>query len=155
MDGAGVIALLEKVAEAYEGREVTLVMDNARYQRNRAVLKRAEELGIAILFIPPYSPNLNLIERLWRMVKGELRKRSWRDFDEFKRTIDGLVDSTTGENRERVETLIGEKVQLLVHTGFWGYTAPGNTWWILKPSSLAGGALLTGGGPVGAIACAP
>ena len=114
MDSARVIALLEKVAEAYEGREVTLVMDNARYQRNRAVLKRAEELGIAILFIPPYSPNLNLIERLWRMVKGELRKRSWRDFDEFKRTIDGLVDSTTGENRERVETLIGERVQLFV-----------------------------------------
>ena len=114
MDSARVIALLEKVAEAYAGREVTLVMDNAKYQRNRAVLERAEELGIAILFIPPYSPNINLIERLWRMVKSELRKRSWHDFDEFKRTIDGLVDSTTGENRERVETLIGERVQLFV-----------------------------------------
>ena len=88
-------------------------------------------------------------------MKGGLGKCRWCDFEEFTRRIDGLVDSTTGENRERVETLIGEKVQLLVHTGFWGYTAPGNTWWILKPSSLAGGALLTGGGPVGAIACAP
>jgi len=112
MDHTRVIALLEKVAEEYKGREVTLVMDNVSYQRCKAVLARAEELGITLLFVPPYSPNLNLIERLWRMVKSELRKRAWHDFDEFKKTIDGLVDSTTGENRERVETLIGERVQL-------------------------------------------
>ena len=47
-------------------------------------------------------------------MKGGLGKCRWCDFEEFTRRIDGLVDSTTGENRERVETLIGERVQLFV-----------------------------------------
>lgn len=48
---------------------VTLVLDNARYQRNDLVKGRARELGIELLFLPSYSPNLNLIERLWRFTK--------------------------------------------------------------------------------------
>jgi transposase len=48
---------------------ITLVLDNARYQRNQIVEGLAKELGIELLFLPSYSPNLNLIERLWRFVK--------------------------------------------------------------------------------------
>ena len=57
---------------------VTLVLDNARYQRNALVQGLAKELGIALLFLPSYSPNLNLIERLWRFMKrqGGLRPLS-------------------------------------------------------------------------------
>lgn len=43
---------------------ITLVLDNARYQRCSMVQELAIELNIALLFLPPYSPNLNLIERL-------------------------------------------------------------------------------------------
>ena len=46
------------------------------------------------------------------MVKGDLRKSTWHDFGEFKAEIDRIVASTTGENAGRVETLIGEPVQL-------------------------------------------
>jgi len=45
------------------------IMDNARYQRCNKVIEQAEVLGINILFLPPYSPNLNLIERLWKFTK--------------------------------------------------------------------------------------
>ena len=48
---------------------VTLVLDNARYRRNALVQGLAKDLGIALLFLPSYSPNLNLIERLWRFMK--------------------------------------------------------------------------------------
>ena len=44
---------------------VTLVLDNARYRRNALVQGLAKDLGITLLFLPSYSPNLNLIERLW------------------------------------------------------------------------------------------
>ena len=50
---------------------VTLVLDNARYQRNALVQGLAKELGIGLLFLPSYSPNLNLIERLWRFMKRQ------------------------------------------------------------------------------------
>lgn len=48
---------------------ITLVLDNARYQKCQSVFDKAATLGIELLYLPAYSPNLNLIERLWRFVK--------------------------------------------------------------------------------------
>ena len=48
---------------------MTLVLDNARYQRNKVVQGLAAELSIALQDLPSYSPNLNLIERLWGFAK--------------------------------------------------------------------------------------
>jgi transposase len=64
-------ALLRKVAAQGLVGPVTLVLDNARYQRNAVVQALAASLGIELLFLPSYSPNLNLIERLWRFLKRE------------------------------------------------------------------------------------
>ncbi|MCR5814511.1 MAG: transposase, partial [Desulfovibrio sp.] len=47
-----------------------VVLDNTRYQRCAIVQKVAEKLKIKLVFLPPYSPNLNLIERFWKFVKG-------------------------------------------------------------------------------------
>jgi len=46
-----------------------LVLDNARYQKCHLVQNLAATLNIELLFLPTYSPNLNLIERLWKFVK--------------------------------------------------------------------------------------
>ena len=107
-----VCEMLSKLAEYYRGRKIALILDNARYQKCKAVLNLAEQLKIELIFIPPYSPNLNLIERFWKFVKGELRKKFYDDFSEFRAAIDGIIASSVGENRVRVEKLIGEKVQL-------------------------------------------
>ena len=66
--------LLVKIAgRRRQAVPITIVLDNARYQRCKLVIAKAEELGIELLFLPPYSPNLNLIERLWKACqKGSL-----------------------------------------------------------------------------------
>jgi transposase len=51
------------------GEPVTLIMDNAAYNRSLKVRELAEELGINLFYLPPYSPNLNPIERLWKFFK--------------------------------------------------------------------------------------
>ena len=56
--------LLRKIAAEGLAGPTTLMLDNARYQHNAAVKAPAAELGITLLFLPSYSPNLNLIERL-------------------------------------------------------------------------------------------
>ena len=55
--------MLRHIAAEYKGREVYLILDNARYQKCRAVRELAGQLHIHLVYIPPYSPNLNLIER--------------------------------------------------------------------------------------------
>ena len=61
--------LLRKIASAGLVGPITVVLDNAKYQRNRVVQALAAELSITLLYLPSYSPNLNLIERLWRFIK--------------------------------------------------------------------------------------
>jgi transposase len=61
--------LLRKIAAAGLAGPVTVVLGNARYQRNEVVKALAAELSISPLYLPSYSPNLNLIERLWRFLK--------------------------------------------------------------------------------------
>jgi transposase len=45
---------------------ITLVLDNAHYQKCALVQALARGLGIELLYLPAYSPNLNLIERFWK-----------------------------------------------------------------------------------------
>lgn len=52
-----------------KAEKITIFLDNARYQRNFEVQEYAESLGITLYFMPPYSPNLCLIERLWKFFK--------------------------------------------------------------------------------------
>ena len=61
--------LLCIIADLGLSKPITLVLDNARYQRNAVVQALAAQLGITLLFLPSYSPNLNLIERLWKFTK--------------------------------------------------------------------------------------
>ena len=107
-----VCEMLRKISAEYAGKTVRVILDNARCQKCQAVRKLALELGIELLYIPPYSPNLNLIERFWKFLKGELRSKYYDNFTLFQETINNLIQSATGKNRKRVAKLIGEKVQL-------------------------------------------
>jgi len=69
IDAVSVCALLRKIAALNIGIAVTLVLDNARYQKCHIVTELAELLQIDLLYLPAYSPNLNIIERLWKFVK--------------------------------------------------------------------------------------
>jgi transposase len=56
-----VMDFLVQLKEKYALKPIFLVLDNAKYQHCDAVKKKAEELGITLLFLPPYAPNLNII----------------------------------------------------------------------------------------------
>jgi len=107
-----VCEMLRKIAAEYVGKPIHIVLDNARYQKCIIVRELAEELGITLNFMPPYSPNLNLIERLWKHVKGRLRSKYYDQFDAFKETIDSIISETSTGSKKLVNRLIGEKVQM-------------------------------------------
>ncbi len=108
-------ALLDKIATAYAdtGRPITLVLDNARYQKCQSVFDKAQELGIELLYLPAYSPNLNLIERLWRFVKKQvLYSTHYSTFAAFKESIDGCLRDLGTRLKTKMQTLMTLKFQL-------------------------------------------
>jgi len=83
-----VATLLRHLAAAFADLPITIVLDNARYQHCRLIIELAAELKIELLFLPTYSPNLNLIERLWKFVKKEcLYSQYYETFASFKKAI--------------------------------------------------------------------
>ena len=105
--------LLRKIAAEGLAGPITLVLANARYQHNAAVKALASELGIALLFLPSYSPNLNLIERLWRFVRVEsLNSTYYEKFDEFRAAIDGCLDGLSTVHKGEMETLMTHRFQM-------------------------------------------
>lgn len=99
--------LLEKIAGLGLTTPITLIMDNARYQRCKYVLDIADRLKIEILFLPTYSPNLNLIERLWKFVKKEcLYSTYYENFQLFKQAITTCLSETTGRHQSSLSTLL-------------------------------------------------
>lgn len=107
-----VCSMLRKIADEYGEREVHLVLDNARYQKCGVVRELASQLHIHLEYIPPYSPNLNLIERLWKFVKGELSSKYYDDFAAFRQKIDSIISSTDGKSKSKIDSLMGKGVQL-------------------------------------------
>jgi transposase len=100
-------ALLRALAARYAGLPLTLVLDNARYQRCALVQQLAKELRIELLFLPAYSPNLNLIERLWKFVKKEvLSCRYYEDFARFKASIRECLEGVEGKHRGSIASLM-------------------------------------------------
>ena len=63
--------LLGKLAGHVTEGAITVVLDNARYQKCAVVQNYAAAVGIELLYLPSFSPHLNLIERLWRFVRKE------------------------------------------------------------------------------------
>jgi len=97
-----VCTMLRQAASEYKGRPVHLVLDNTRYQKCAAVQKLAGEPGIVLEYIPPCSQNLNLIERIWKFTKSELRSKYYGDFESFREKIDSVICSTSESNKTKM-----------------------------------------------------
>lgn len=105
-------ALLVKIAAQGLQGPITLVLDNARYQHCALVMNVAKSLNIHLEFLPSYSPNLNLIERLWKFVKKDvLYGRHYATFQEFRAAIDGCLAKIPTEHREKLQSLMTHNFQ--------------------------------------------
>ena len=89
-------------------------MDNARYQHCELVQNYAKELNIELLFLPSYSPNLNLIERVWKWVKKDcLYCKYYEKFDCFKLAIDSSLSKIgQPEYNKEFESLLNLNFQM-------------------------------------------
>jgi transposase len=105
-------ALLVKIAALGLQGPITLVLDNARYQHCALVMNLAKSLKIHLEFLPSYSPNLNLIERLWKFVKKQvLYGHHYATFVEFRAAIDDCLAKIPTEHREKLQALMTHNFQ--------------------------------------------
>lgn len=121
INSQSVCDLLYKVRKAYLGLDIpiTLVLDNARYQKCFVVQALALLLNIELLYLPSYSPNLNLIERLWKFVKKKcLYSKYYSEFAPFKKAINDCLEKTHSAYRKELDSLLTLKFQIIRKPSF-------------------------------------
>lgn len=113
VNAVSVCDLLHAVAQAARpGVALTLVLDNARYQKCALVAELAVQLGIELLYLPGYSPNLNLIERVWRFVKAEcLRSTYYASYAAFHTAIQQCLDDLPTKHQAAMGSLLTHDFQ--------------------------------------------
>ena len=119
INAESVCALLEKLASRYVGIPITIFLDNARYQKCALVMGKAENLNIELCFLPSYSPNLNLIERVWKFVKKKcLYSKYYEKFPAFKAAISQCLEETTTTHKPELDSLLTLRFQLFKKAQF-------------------------------------
>lgn len=117
INSSTVIELLERLAKKYTTKPIYIILDNARYQHCQIVLQTAQKLGIHLVFLPPYSPNLNLIERLWKFVKAEVcAANHFPNAEAFQQAIIGFLNQLDRKSmKKQLKTRLSLKFQLFSH----------------------------------------
>lgn len=110
---------LRQLAALTLGVPLTVVLDNARYQRCAQVVPLAASLQIELCFLPSSSPNLNLIERLWKFVKQQcLYSMYYADFAAFKTAIPQCLAQPQTTHRTALDSLLTLRFQLFSKAQF-------------------------------------
>ena len=114
IDQGTVCDFLLDLREKYgSGEKITLILDNAGYYKANIVKDMAELLEIRLLFVPAYSPNLNLIERLWKFMRSKAVPNEYvENFDEWRDAIMGFFDDIK-KHKPKLKTLMTENFELL------------------------------------------
>ena len=107
LNSSSTIAFLKDVEAAYpQARKVHMFCDNAKYYRNKDVQAFIKNSKIEMHFLPPYSPNLNPIERLWKfMNEYVLYNRYYRNFDDFRKAVLAFLQNLFTPSKEWKEAL--------------------------------------------------
>lgn len=113
-DAGSICELLRAIkAKNPEERELVLVMDNARYNRSQKVKELAIELGIHLFYLPPYSPNLNPIERLWKFFKKKVMyNQYYESVREFTEAC-GRFFKYVRKYRDELSSLLTDNFQIV------------------------------------------
>ena len=72
-----------------------IVMDNVSFHKSEKIKELIHNCGADLIFLPPYSPELNPIEEMWSKIKHSLRKQSARNRVSFKKAIKIAYESIT------------------------------------------------------------
>lgn len=111
-----VIAYFEVILNAYrKSPKIILWLDNAKYFKAEIVSKWLEaNPKFQIEFLPPYAPNLNLIERFWRFVKEHLVKNTYYEkYKTFRAKVFQFLNNVDQHTAE-LKTLMVEKFEIIV-----------------------------------------
>ena len=115
INGETTISFLEKVKLAYpRAKRIHIILDQSGYHRSGKVAEFSKENGITLHFLPPYSPNLNPIERLWKVMNERVRNNYYfTSAKEFRERIMNFFSATLPDIAKSLVSRINDNFHIL------------------------------------------
>lgn len=113
LDEETAVDMLELLRKRQPEGNIYIVLDNAGYYRAKRVKAYAKGLGIKLLYLPPYSPNLNIIERLWNYYKKKVMNNRYYDSYEKFKTKSRQFFNDLWRHKNELQTLMTENFQII------------------------------------------
>lgn len=115
INAESIIDFMSKIRAEYTTQKtIHLILDKAGYHRSYLVAEQATKLNIKLHFLPPYSPNLNPIERLWKVMNEHVRNNQFfKGAKDFKEAINGFFDNILPSIGNGLDGRINDKFQIL------------------------------------------
>lgn len=107
-----IVAFLEQLRIYYGKLPIKIVLDNARYQHCKLVEDATRSLNITLLFLPSYSPNLNIIERLWKFTREKILYGKYYDTPQkFHMAINNFFSTINQKYKSEIKKRLTLKFQ--------------------------------------------
>lgn len=106
-------ALIDTILARHpEAERIIFILDNARYNHAKLVTEHIADTVVELKHLPAYSPNLNLIERLWRFLKDTVMTAYHESFERFVNAIESVLDNLEDYADELIDVMV-EKFEIL------------------------------------------
>jgi len=114
VNAESMVDFLGKVRSQYGSKSVHIILDRSGYHRAALLAEKAAKLNIKLHFLPPYSPNLNPIERLWKVMNEQVRNnRFFKGAKDFKESISGFFEHILPSIGNELNDRINDNFQTL------------------------------------------
>jgi transposase len=115
VNGESIVEFLNRTRDFYKtSGTIHMVLDGASYHRSNIVIEEAEKLNIKLHYLPPYSPNLNPIERLWKVMNKYARNGQYFATAKlFREQVDQFFRTTLPDIANSLNSWINDSFQIL------------------------------------------
>jgi transposase len=93
------------VREYYGNKPIAYLIDNASWHKTKKVLEYCEENNITLLFLPPYSPEYNPIERVWSFLKSKVKNVYFSTAKKFVKFVSDLLQNINQTDKDTLLNL--------------------------------------------------
>lgn len=112
--GEQVLEFLKSLEESSKASKIYVIADNGSANKNKLIQEYLKTSKIQIIYLPPYSPNLNAIERLWKMMReAVVYNKFYEKFAEFAQEIRKFFTEKISGLTEKLKARINDNFQVM------------------------------------------
>jgi transposase len=116
INAEAIICFLKDLEAKHLNKTIHIICDNGRANKNQLLQEYLKYSRVKIHYLPPYSPNLNAIERLWKIMRERVTYNKYYPvFADFKDKVHEFFDSTIHEIIEILKSRVNDKFQIIHH----------------------------------------